>query len=550
MPTLRVQDTRRGSVETRPLDDEIITIGKAPGNHVVLDQVEVSRRHCQLRRRDGQWRLVDAGSRNGTFVGGERIGAEYPLDPGESFRVGDFVLTLEAEAAAEAPPREAPAAAAGETAEDGQQRTPPALKKRIHARLIDELDLKHTDMSEDQAELRRQTAEVCQRIVASLKEELPGWLAPEALVKEVVDEAIALGPLEDLIADDDVTEIMVVGWSKVYVERHGKITLSPKQFTDNNQVVAVMRRILAPIGRRIDETTPMQDGRLQDGSRVNAVIPPLALSGPTLTIRKFSRDPFGVEDLIGFGSLLSQMAQFLETSVRNRLNVLISGGTGSGKTTLLNVLSGYIPGGERIVTVEDAAELQLPQEHVVRLESRPPNLEGKNAITIRDLVRNSLRMRPDRIVVGECRGGEALDMLQAMNTGHDGSLTTLHANSPRDAIGRLETLVLMAGMELPSRAIREQISSAIHLIVQVARLTDGSRKITNISSVQGIEGDRVLLEDVFAFVQTGYDSEGRVEGHFAATGYVPPFVQEMQERGIAVDMEMFRTPEAERGAPA
>jgi pilus assembly protein CpaF len=313
---------------------------------------------------------------------------------------------------------------------------------------------------------------------------------------------------------------------------------------DNQQVIAIMRRILAPIGRRIDETSPMADGRLADGSRVNAIISPLALSGPTLTIRKFAKNPFGIDDLVDrFGSVSRHMAEFLELAVQRRANILISGGTGSGKTTLLNVTSNFIPNDERIVTAEDAAELQLQQDHVVRLESRPANLEGKNAIPIRDLVKNALRMRPDRIVVGECRGGEALDMLQAMNTGHDGSLTTLHANTPRDALSRLETLVLMAGMELPSRAIREQIASAIDFIVQVSRMLDGTRKVTHITAVTGIQSDVIVLQDIFVYEQEGFDENGMVIGRHKATGMVPDFVQDLRKRGIAVNLDMFKEEE-------
>jgi pilus assembly protein CpaF len=554
MPSLTLHDPRTGSTREIPLKKAVVRLGKHPDNDIPLEQVGISRQHCEIRRQDGRWLVHDLGSRNGTFLDGERIEKSAALAPGASIQVGDYVFTFSDGAApkggnqgAQTQPKPAPAPKAGSAglapAGEEPRRTPPELKKRIHNRLLERLDLKHTEMSEDAAELRKHTSRVCQEIVRGLEKELPPWLNPDALVKEIVDEAIALGPLEELVADDEVTEIMVVGWDKVYVERSGKVALSPKQFTDNNQVLAVIRRILAPIGRRIDETTPMQDGRLHDGSRVNAIIPPLALTGPTLTIRKFSRDPFGVDDLIGFGSLTGPIARFLETAVRYRRNILISGGTGSGKTTLLNVLSGFIPFGERIVTVEDAAELQLPQEHVVRLESRPPNLEGRNAITIRDLVRNSLRMRPDRIVVGECRGGEALDMLQAMNTGHDGSLTTLHANSPRDAISRLETLVLMAGMELPSRAIREQISSAINIIVQISRLSDGTRKCMKISTVTGMEGDVVSLQDLFEFHQEGFDAQGNVAGHFSSTGIIPDFIHDLRRRGIEIDIGMFQESE-------
>ncbi|RME82993.1 MAG: CpaF family protein, partial [Planctomycetota bacterium] len=385
------------------------------------------------------------------------------------------------------------------------------------------------------------TKAVLDNILQSMAAEIPRTVNIRQLIKEILDEALALGPLEELLADDEVTEIMVNNWDTIYVERGGKIQLSDSTFTDNDQVVQIIRRILAPLGRRIDESSPLVDARLKDGSRVNAVIPPLAVSGPTLTIRKFPKERLRIEHLIQFGSLTQQMAQFLDICVKSRKNIVISGGTGSGKTTLLNVISSFIPSDERIVTIEDVSELQLPQDHVVRLESRPPNLEGKGAIGIRELVINSLRMRPDRIVVGECRGGEALDMLQAMNTGHDGSLTTLHANSPRDAIARLETMVLMAGMDLPAKAIREQIASAVDIVVQQTRLSDGSRKVMKISEIVGMEGTVVTMQDIFVFEQTGYDHNGKVQGYHRATGTIPKFIQELRKRGIAIDMSIFAT---------
>jgi pilus assembly protein CpaF len=348
-----------------------------------------------------------------------------------------------------------------------------------------------------------------------------------------------LGPLEDLLADPSVTEIMVNGPSRVYVERRGKIELTEKTFLDDGSVLAVIERIVSPLGRRIDESQPYVDARLRDGSRVNAVIHPLSLTGPCLTIRKFSKVPLTEKDLIRLGTWTAEMCAFLQAAVLARKNIVVSGGTGSGKTTLLNVLGGFVPETDRIITIEDAAELQLKQEHVISLEARPPNIEGKGAISIRDLVRNSLRMRPDRILVGECRGGEALDMLQAMNTGHDGSLTTVHANSPRDTISRLETLVLMSGMDLPVRAIREQIASAVDLIVQESRFSDGSRKVTNITEVVGLEGDRTTMQDIFVYEQKGVDAEGRVVGRFAPTGSVPTFLDSLRARGVKLDQTMF-----------
>src|SRR5260221_5676088 len=345
-----------------------------------------------------------------------------------------------------------------------------------------------------------------------------------------------LGPIEPLIRDDRVTEIMVNGSDHVYVEMAGKVVLTNIKFVDEDQLLNVIQFIVRTVGRRIDERSPLCDARLADGSRVNAVIRPLALNGPLLTVRKFSRDPFQVEDLIRFGTCNEAGFGFLKAVVLAKANIVISGGTGTGKTTFLNVLSGFIPVEDRIVTIEDAAELQLHHEHVCRLETRPRDINGEGEVTIQRLVINALRMRPERIVVGECRGGEALDMLQAMNTGHDGSLTTLHANSPRDALARLETLVLMSGMQLPVRAIREQVAGAVNLIVQQQRYADGTRRISAISEVCGIDGDAIAVQDVFRFAQEGFDAEGRVVGRFVPTGVVPTFYEDLQRRGVPVDM--------------
>lgn len=359
------------------------------------------------------------------------------------------------------------------------------------------------------------------------------------LQKEIYNNVVGLGPLEPLLADPEITEIMVNGPYNVYVERKGKLVLSDTVFKDNQQVMNVINRIVSSVGRRVDETSPMVDARLADGSRVNAVIPPIALNGPTLTIRKFSKNPLTTGDLIRFSSVSPKMMNFLEACVKGKLNIIVSGGTGSGKTTFLNVLSGYIPDTDRIVTIEDAAELQLRQNHVVTMESRPANLEGSGQITIRDLVRNALRMRPDRIVVGEVRSGETLDMLQAMNTGHDGSLTTAHANTPRDLMSRLETMVLMSGMELPIKAIREQVSSALDLVVQQSRLKDGTRKVVNISEVVGMEGDTITLQDLFVFRQEGLDSSGKITGRFVSTGIRPGFLEKLTSNGILVKDDWF-----------
>lgn len=360
------------------------------------------------------------------------------------------------------------------------------------------------------------------------------------IVDQVVSNIVGLGPLDPLIRDDTITEVMVNGPDQVYVEKQGLLHLTDVHFEDEKQVMTIIDRIVSPLGRHVDETSPMVDARLQDGSRVNVIIPPLALNGPTITIRKFPKDRITVDDLIAWKSASPRMMMFLEACVKSKLNIIVSGGTGSGKTTLLGVLSAYIPDNERIVTIEDAAELRLQQPHVVRLEARPANIEGKGRIAIKDLVVNALRMRPDRIIVGECRGGEALDMLQAMNTGHDGSLTTGHANSPRDMMSRLETMVMMSGMELPSRAIREQISSAINIVVQQSRLTDGSRKITSVSEILGMEHDEIVMQDIFQFHQTGIDEHGRISGTFDPTGVRPRCLKKLQQSGVLVSEEWFQ----------
>ncbi len=384
--------------------------------------------------------------------------------------------------------------------------------------------------------------------------ELTGWLFEQnakltdsertQLSSELLNDVLRHGPIEPLLEDESVSEIMVNGLSLIYVERNGKLTRTNSQFLTEAHLRQVIERIVSKVGRRIDESSPMVDARLPDGSRVNAVIPPLAVDGPSLTIRKFAKEALGVDDLVGFGTLSPKSVQFLSAAVRGRMNVLVSGGTGTGKTTLLNVLSNFIPEDERIVTLEDAVELQLKQDHLVRLESRPANVEGKGAISIRDLVRNSLRMRPDRVIIGECRGGEALDMLQAMNTGHDGSLSTLHANGPRDAIARLETLCLMAGMDLPVRAIREQIASAVDIIVHVARLRDGTRRVTHVSEVVGMESDGVAMSDIFTFdFDAGIDIDGRYTGLLEPTGLTPILLNKLREHGESVDETLFSTGE-------
>ena len=549
------------------LENGAYLIGSGPECHIRINRPEVSSRHAQMIVHDNRMTVMDLGSRNGTFSG-EGV-SFYPSEPydvpvGTVIRVGRAELLVRTAADRKpAPPsagREAAAEAKLSLPGEGEKEPIPLLKvtgvperyraaireikRQAHRELLTRLNLKKLAVSGvSQEELTRQAGAMIREILSQLTVPLPPELPLAVLEKELIQEAIGLGPLEYLLERDDITEIMVNGPDQVYVERGGVLYRTDTAFADNNQVLAAIERIVSPLGRRIDESSPMVDARLPDGSRVNAIIPPLSLTGPTVTIRKFSKKPFTAVDLIRFGSVSPDIIRFLAVCVAVRKNILISGGTGSGKTTLLNVLSSFLPNRERIVTIEDAAELQLHQEHLVRLESRPPNVEGKGAVTIRDLVRNALRMRPDRIVVGECRGGEALDMLQAMNTGHDGSLTTIHANSPRDALSRLETLVLMAGFDLPLRAIREQIASAIHIVVQISRERDGSRKIVNVSEITKMEGDVITMQDLFVFRQTGYDAENRMVGVFEPTGGVPTFLEEISRAKLDLDIRMFNRKE-------
>ncbi|MFO0603149.1 MAG: ATPase, T2SS/T4P/T4SS family [Polyangiales bacterium] len=549
-----------------------ISIGRDETCTVVLASPDISRRHVTINIQPSAIVVRDSSS-NGTQVGTQRVfRSELPVPYGTPVQVGPYVIRVVRQGANGAAPAAGPpgvpnlppipggrpagplaqtmaappngAGARGRAATvmpgqvsggpppppamgtSGTMHVPVELRRRIHRLLLDNMDLAVLDRSKMADNVMRpKVREALKRIVAQVAPELPPGTDQEQLMQEMADEALGLGPLERFLADGAISEIMVVDAQTIFVERRGKLVRADARFTDDEAVRSCIERIVTPLGRRIDESTPLVDARLKDGSRVNAVIKPLAIKGSCITIRKFSKTPLALTDLVNYGSLTDQMARFLTRSVIAKKNVVISGGTGSGKTTLLNVLSGAIPKDERIVTIEDAAELQLTQPHVVSLESRPANMEGKGEYTIRDLVKNALRMRPDRIVVGECRGGECLDMLQAMNTGHDGSLTTTHANSPREAINRLEVLALMSGLDLPARAIREQIANSVHLVVQQSRFSDGSRRVTAITEVTGLDDNfEVTLRPIFEFVRTGTGDGGKVLGEYRPTGYLPSFL--------------------------
>ncbi|MEJ2697825.1 MAG: CpaF family protein [Candidatus Sulfobium sp.] len=411
------------------------------------------------------------------------------------------------------------------------------LKSRIHRRLLERLDFSNLDLIPHDV-LRKEVDKVVESLIE--EEKIPlSQTEKESLIVDIQHETFGLGPLEPLLADPDISDILVNRYNQVYIEKLGRLQRVDLMFRDDNHLLQIIDRIVSKVGRRVDESSPYVDARLPDGSRVNAIIPPLALDGPALSIRRFGVDPLKISDILAFGTLTQNMAKIMEGCVKSRLNVLISGGTGSGKTTLLNILSAFIPNTERLITIEDSAELQLKQEHVVRLETRPPNIEGKGQVTQRDLVRNSLRMRPDRIIVGEVRGGESLDMLQAMNTGHDGSLSTVHANSSRDALSRLETMVLMAGVDLPERAIREQVASAINVVIHLARLSDGSRKVLSLSEITGLESGTIVMQDIFVFKKKGIGPDGTVLGEFMPTGVRPWFMDKLKVTGFEVPEHIF-----------
>ncbi len=413
-----------------------------------------------------------------------------------------------------------------------------AIKLNVHRKLIEELDMTRL-LALNSEDTQKQVRLALEQLL-DMEDALLSRGDKDQLIEELYNEILGLGPLETLLSDDTVSDILINGPQQVYVEKSGKLVLSPVVFKDDKHLLQIIDRIVAAVGRRVDESQPLCDARLLDGSRFNCVIPPLALDGALVSIRKFSSDPLQIEDLVRFGTMTQECANLLHGFVEARLNIIISGSTGSGKTTMLNILSSFIPDDERIVTIEDAAELQLRKPHLARMETRPPNIEGKGEITMRDLFKNALRMRPERVVVGECRGGESLDMLQAMNTGHDGSLTTLHANNPRDALRRLETMVMMAGYDLPARAIREQTASAVHVIIQVSRLSDGSRRVMNVTEVVGMEGDVILLQDIFKFQQKGLDENKKVIGEFMHTGIRPKFLDAMIAHGVEIDENMFK----------
>ena len=557
-----------------PEGDLEMTLGRHSESNIVLSGAGISRHHARLVQANGMLFIEDVGSSGGTYVNGERIEAMTPLEESDIVAIGDNTLRIqdaasEGDAAAEIPAEPAAPEPIAEMPAPQPPPPPPApvappspevnnfldefknatllyedaimeLTKQIHTDILERLNLTQGTLDVKNDETMDRVSHVMDQILRERRHEIPSRIPLDTFRQALMDELIGYGPISPVLRSSRVSEIMINGPDHVFVESKGKIFESGIRFFSEQHLLSIIQRIVEPLGRHVDEASPMVDARLPDGSRVNAIIPPLALQGASVTIRKFSEKKLTTDDLIKFGSMTPEMALFLEEAVRSRQNILVTGGTGSGKTTLLNVLSLFIPKGERVITVEDSAELKLDHPNLVSLEARPANIEGKGRITIRDLVINTLRMRPDRIIVGECRGAEALDMLQAMNTGHDGSLTTAHANNPRDALTRLENMVMMAGFDLPSKAIREQIASALDLIVQQTRLPDGSRKIIQISEVTGREGDVILLQDIFTFNQTGMDKDGKVQGYHSATGNIPVFIEELRQSGrLKLDMSVF-----------
>lgn len=539
-----------------------LSIGRSESSGFCIPDKKVSRRHAEIVSDGENVFITDLSSRTGTRVNGRAIAQRTPLCIGDTIQIGETDLVLEKTEDAQAAPlprttapakteppvrtektqtqRNLPLYSAQESLAELYSSSMLTLAKRVQTRVLELLNIDAAAKEISNSEMRPKVADAVDQILREIRHEIPSSVKLDQFRQILLDDLIGLGPLSPLLRDGSISEIMINGPDNLFIESKGLLYRSAAKFNSESHLQAIIQRIVEPLGRHIDAASPMVDARLEDGSRVNAVIPPLALDGSLVTIRKFASKKLTDDDLIKFGSLTKPMALFLREAVRARRNILVSGGTGSGKTTLLNILSQFIPEKERIITVEDSAELRLSHENLCRLEARPANVEGQGRITIRDLVVNTLRMRPDRIIVGECRGAEALDMLQAMNTGHDGSMTTCHANNPRDALSRLENMVMMAGFELPSAAIREQIASAIHLIVQQTRLPDGSRKIVKISEVTGREGNTILLQDIFTFEQEGFDENFHVIGRHTATGNIPTFVDELRQAGdLELDMSVF-----------
>lgn len=558
---IHVQTNKGTRVADQICQEESCVLGKDEACFVQLHGWRITKEHIRFFRSEQGLFVSELSPRSGLRVNGIAVDSYGPLQPEDLIELHSYQISAKNHTKLKMVADAVPIAKTVEpvTAPQPQEKTvsnkdqPEEVahadnghsllvrewRGKIHQELLKQMDLRRINVNTmTDEELRTFTNAMIGGIVAQM-EDFPAKLDRQRVTEQVLNEAVGLGPLESLLAMEDVSEIMVNAADEIFYEKAGRITKSDVTFTDDRSVLAAIERIVTPLGRRIDESSPTVDARLKDGSRVNAVIPPIALKGPCITIRKFMKERLTAQHLVNFNTLSPAMVHFLEMAVKHKQNIIISGGTGSGKTTLLNVLSNFIPVHERVITVEDAAELKLTQNNLISLEARPSNQEGKGEVSIRELVKNCLRMRPDRIVVGECRGGEALDMLQAMNTGHDGSLSTAHANSPRDCISRLEVMVMMAGVELPMLAIREQISSAVHLIVQQTRFACGSRKIISICEVTGVEGNRIQLGEIFRFQQNGYGDNGKVKGEFVSTGIVPQFYEELAKRGLEVDMDIF-----------
>ena len=524
---------------------EFFVLGSATSADIRLTADGIAPRHARIANDNGLYTLAPLSPKFSVFVNDQYIDSNgHPLVTGDKIQIGEWSLLFDDPNAASPDAASQRDHFAKKRRDESSLTDYERLKRKIHSALIERMNLRGMESSSSD-ELRQRTDRFILSLLEENREEIQkAKVQTEALRRDLLQLALGYGLLDDLLADPQISEIMCLGDGRIYIEKKGRITLADRKFEDPAELRAIIERIVGPIGRRIDESSPIVDGRLPDGSRINAVVEPIALDGPTLDIRKFTANQLGIDDLVRGDSLTPQMATFLELCVHHRQNVIVAGGTGSGKTTLLNILSSFIPTDERIVTIEDSAELRLRQDHVVRLESRPQNIEGKGEIPIRILVKNALRMRPDRIVVGECRGGEALDMLQAMNTGHDGSLTTLHANSPRDVISRLETMAMMSGLDLPQRAIRKQIASAVNIVCHQSRLPDGSRRIVSIAEVVPTpDGEDLSLRDVFLFRRTGIQKEtGRILGHYEYTGVTPAFIEVIRAAGIPFDESIFSSP--------